>query len=127
MITVNDCYHLDKNYRGSHHLVSGPESDDPEVVEKQILGARETCGWILKIVATEGILFVPGAKSRERYQLPWNLVSLAFQRFSIGVLNVFTYLEIFIHLALQCFFIDIFSMSFPRNLHSNLNRKNFQE
>ena len=55
--TVNDYYHLDKNYRGSHHLVSGPESDDPEVVEKQILG-------ILKIVTTDGIQFVPGAQSR---------------------------------------------------------------
>ena len=49
----DDYYHLDKNYRGSHHLVSGPESDDPEVVEKQIFG-------ILKIV----IQFVPGAQSR---------------------------------------------------------------
>jgi hypothetical protein len=65
-------------------LTSGPESDDPQVVEEKKSGARVTCGWIQRIVTQEGIEFVPGAKSREIYQLAIERGKSVFQRFSMN-------------------------------------------
>jgi hypothetical protein len=66
---VEQYYELNKDYRGSHPLTSGPESNDPKVVENKISAARVTCGWIHRIVTQDGIEFVPSAKSRQCYQL----------------------------------------------------------
>ncbi len=66
---VGQYYELDKDYRGSHPLTSGPESNDPKVVENKISAARVTCSWIHRIVTQDGIEFVPSAKSRQCYQL----------------------------------------------------------